>query len=90
MKNLVEKFSNNIAQFLQHRKLSDLDKRIVEAEKDLLASCIRWQSLLAIREARKRTHADTVSMFLEAYKQHDFNSPHLSNLTSDEVSAVKI
>lgn len=57
---------------LEWQKLPELDQQIIRAEHDMIEAYIRWQRLLASRDAERDARKDVVVMIRDVYQQHQF------------------
>jgi hypothetical protein len=57
---------------IQWQKMPELDQQIVRAEKDLCAAYVRWQKLLASRDAERDAKQDLSLMIRDVYQKHQF------------------
>lgn len=67
---------NKLIQIVKHQlewqKLPELDQQIIRAELDLAEAYIRWQKLLASRNAERQSRQDMAVMIRDVYQQHQF------------------
>lgn len=59
---------------LEWQKLPELDQQIIRAEQDLAEAYIRWQKLLASRDAERQSRQDVAVMIRDVYQQHQFEA----------------
>lgn len=59
---------------IQWQKMPELDQQIIRAQQDMMESYIRWQKLLAARDAEKEARQDVELMIRDVYEQHQFQS----------------
>lgn len=59
---------------IQWQKMPELDQQIIRAQQDMMESYIRWQKLLAARDAEKAARQDVELMIRDVYEQHQFQS----------------
>lgn len=57
---------------LEWQKLPEQDQQIIRAEQDMVEAYIRWQRLLASRDAERDARQDVVVMIRDVYQQHQF------------------
>lgn len=57
---------------LEWQKLPEQDQQIIRAEQDMVEAYIRWQRLLASRDAERDAQQDVVVMIRDVYQQHQF------------------
>ena len=57
---------------LEWQKLPELDQQIIRAEQDMVEAYIRWQRLLAARDAERDARQDVAVMIRDVYQQHQF------------------
>jgi len=58
---------------IQWQKLPELDQQIVRAEKDLFDAYVRWQKLLASRDAERNAKQEVSLMIRDVYQEHQFD-----------------
>ncbi len=68
MSNLIQIVKNQI----QWQKMPELDQQIVRAEKDLFEAYVRWQKLLAARDADRSAKQEISLMIRDVYQKHQF------------------
>ena len=69
MKQLIEKAKENFERRRLYNRLSYNEKRIKDAEVEMLHSYSRWQSLLAANEASLKAKEEIGMMVQEAYQK---------------------
>lgn len=69
MKQLIEKAKENFERRRLYHRLSYNEKRIKDAEVEMLHSYSRWQSLLAANEASLKAKEEIGIIIQEAYKK---------------------
>ena len=69
MKQLIEKAKENFERRRAYHRLSYNEKRIKDAEVEMLHSYSRWQSLLAANEASLKAKEEIGIIIQEAYKK---------------------
>ena len=69
MKQLIEKAKENFERRRAYHRLSYNEKRIKDAEAEMLYSYSRWQSLLAANEASLKAKEEIGMMVQEAYQK---------------------
>lgn len=57
---------------LEWQKLPEQDQQIIRAEQDMVEAYIRWQRLLASRDAERDARQDVAVMIRDVYQQHQF------------------
>lgn len=57
---------------LEWQKLPELDQQIIRAEQDMMEAYVRWQRLLASRDAEKAARQEVTLMIRDVYEQHQF------------------
>jgi hypothetical protein len=57
---------------LEWQKLPEQDQQIIRAEQDMVEAYIRWQRLLAARDAERDARQDVAVMIRDVYQQHQF------------------
>lgn len=69
MKQLIEKAKANFERRRAYHRLSYNEKRIKDAEAEMLVAYSRWQSLLAANEASLKAKEEIGIMVQEAYQK---------------------
>jgi hypothetical protein len=59
---------------LEWQKLPELDQQIIRAEKDVIEAYVRWQKLLAARDADREARQELALMIRDVYQQHQFEA----------------
>jgi cellobiose-specific phosphotransferase system component IIA len=72
MKIIYNKIRNDFEHQRRWFQMSEIDRRIKRAERDLVRAHALWQSLLAAKEAENRSIADTEAMVRDVYSQRNF------------------
>lgn len=57
---------------LAWQKLPELDQQIIRAEQDLVESYVRWQKLLAARDADREARQNLALVISDVYQKHQF------------------
>lgn len=59
---------------LEWQKLPELDQQIIRAEQDMIEAYVRWQRLLASRDAERDAKQDVAVMIRDVYQKHQFQA----------------
>ncbi len=59
---------------LEWQKLPELDQQIIRAEHDMIEAYVRWQRLLASRDAERDARQDVAVMIRDVYQKHQFEA----------------
>ncbi len=59
---------------LEWQKLPELDQQIIRAEHDMIDAYVRWQRLLASRDAERDARQDVAVMIRDVYQKHQFEA----------------
>jgi TRAP-type C4-dicarboxylate transport system substrate-binding protein len=59
---------------LAWQKLPELDQQIIRAEHDMIEAYVRWQKMLAAREAERAAKQNVALMIRDVYQQHQFEA----------------
>ena len=59
---------------LEWQKLPELDQQIIRAEHDMIEAYVRWQRLLASRDAERDARQDVAAMVRDVYQKHQFEA----------------
>ena len=63
---------NLVKRQLAWQKLPELDQQIIRVEQDLIESYVRWQELLAARDAKREAQQNVNLMIRDVYQKHQF------------------
>lgn len=59
---------------LEWQKLPELDQQIIRAEQDMIEAYVRWQRLLASRDAEREAKQDVAVMVRDVYQKYQFGA----------------
>lgn len=59
---------------LEWQKLPELDQQIIRAEQDMIEAYVRWQKLLASRDAERDAKQDVAAMVRDVYQKYQFQA----------------
>lgn len=59
---------------LEWQKLPELDQQIIRAEQDMIEAYVRWQRLLASRDAEREAKQDVAVMVRDVYQKYQFQA----------------
>lgn len=59
---------------LEWQKLPELDQQIIRAEQDMIEAYVRWQKLLASRDAERDAKQDVAAMVRDVYQKYQFGA----------------
>jgi len=68
----MKKLMNLVKRQLAWQKLPELDQQIIRVEQDLIESYVRWQELLAARDAKREAQQNVNLMIRDVYQKHQF------------------
>lgn len=68
----MKKLIQIVKRQLEWQKLPELDQQIIRAEQDMIESYVRWQRLLASRDAQRDATQNVSMMIRDVYQQHQF------------------
>jgi len=70
----VSKLIQIVKRQLEWQKLPELDQQIIRAEHDMIEAYVRWQRLLASRDAERDARQDVAVMIRDVYQKHQFEA----------------
>jgi len=70
----MSKLIQMVKRQLEWQKLPELDQQIIRAEQDMIEAYVRWQRLLASRDAERDARQDVVVMIRDVYQKHQFEA----------------
>ena len=66
------KIRNDVRRQIAWSRMTEVERHIIQAERDMIRAHARWQSLLAARDADERARADIKVMINEEYGRLGF------------------
>lgn len=73
MKFIINPIRQEVETQMRWFRMSEIDRRIKRAERDLVRAHALWQSLLAAKAAQDQSVAETEAMVREVYDQRNFS-----------------
>jgi len=70
----MSKLIQMVKRQLEWQKLPELDQQIIRAEHDMIDAYVRWQRLLASRDAERDARQDVAVMIRDVYQKHQFEA----------------
>lgn len=70
----MSKLIQMVKRQLEWQKLPELDQQIIRAEQDMIEAYVRWQRLLASRDAERDARQDVAVMIRDVYQKHQFEA----------------
>jgi len=70
----MSKLIQMVKRQLEWQKLPELDQQIIRTEQDMIEAYVRWQRLLASRDAERDARQDVAVMIRDVYQKHQFEA----------------